>query len=249
MIDRAPASFTVSGIRIGRTDLGAGTATIDDDAMLLELRAATDARPVRVPLDTVDGVVLEDATVTLALHDGGRLSLACAAAPDLRDATLVRCQAVPELTRALRAFGSRRGHRHRDSAPAEQQRFFAPLLAARRTAVTASAPSDALAAFDAARLADATTRVLHAFAADRHGDSGPSRRALEAELVDAAEPLGDALDTLGLVAADAAADVDDLHRWRAWARQLKATFEVADRVWLALDRTLDSASDTLPARP
>jgi hypothetical protein len=34
-------------------------------------------------------------------------------------------------------------------------------------------------------------------------------------------------------------DDDDLRLWRAWSAQLSATFETADRVWLALDAALD----------
>ena len=34
---------------------------------------------------------------------------------------------------------------------------------------------------------------------------------------------------------------DDLRLWRAWAGQLSATFEIADRVWLSLDVALDSS--------
>jgi len=41
-------------------------------------------------------------------------------------------------------------------------------------------------------------------------------------------------------AREALASADDLRLWRAWARQLAATFDTADRVWLALDMALDA---------
>jgi hypothetical protein len=42
-------------------------------------------------------------------------------------------------------------------------------------------------------------------------------------------------------ARDASASSDDLKLWRAWARQLASTFEIADRVWLSLDTALDAS--------
>jgi hypothetical protein len=55
------------------------------------------------------------------------------------------------------------------------------------------------------------------------------------------EPLHAALDSLRVAAIAAAASDDDLRLWRAWAGQLSATFEIADRVWLSLDVALDSS--------
>jgi hypothetical protein len=97
-----------------------------------------------------------------------------------------------------------------------------------------------MAAFDAVALAAAFEAELRAFATERYAAHAPAQRALEAELIDLAEPLQAALATLREAAQSATAAVDDLRLWREWARQLGATFEIADRVWLSLDMALDS---------
>jgi hypothetical protein len=157
----------------------------------------------------------------------------------------MRCRSLPELTRALRAFGSRRGHRStRAVAAADQQRFFAPLLEARRRAGAAGPPIEVIRAFAAAQLESELIAALDAFAAERYAEPGPSRRALHAELTDIAEPLVMAIQALGQAASEASESVENLQLWRAWARQLSATFETADRVWLLLDIALDGAPFT-----
>ena len=149
------------------------------------------------------------------------------------------------MTRTLRAFGSSRARRvapgGRTTDATEQRRFFAPFLDARRAAAAVSGEA-AIATFNGRALADALTETLKQFAADRQPEPGPARRALEAELVDASEPLFDAL-------ARAARSrrtprwptTDDLRLWRAWSTQLRTTFETADRVWMSLDEALDVA--------
>jgi hypothetical protein len=212
MIDRGGRGpVRLSATRIGRTDVGAGTAAVDDEALSI-------------------------ANVTLVSEHASKL----------RADLLARCRQLPELTHALRAFGSRRGRRgFRDSAPTDQQRFFAPFLEARRRAGGAGQPAAVIAAFDAAALATAVEATLDAFAAERHGDYAPARRALHAELMDLSEPLRFALDALQVAASEATSEADDLRRWRIWAMQLRDTFEAADRVWLTLDVALDAA----PWRP
>jgi hypothetical protein len=159
---------------------------------------------------------------------------------------LVRCRALPEFTRALRAFGSRRGHRStRASATSDQQRFFAPLLSARRTAGSAVDPGVVVHSFSAAALSRSLETALRELAVERHGENGPARRALEAELEELIEPLLAAIKLLGEAAELAAESPDNLRLWRAWATQLRLTFEAADRAWLALDGALDTA----PSRP
>jgi hypothetical protein len=225
-------------------NLGAGSVAVDDDAITVVLSASPDDRPFRVPLSAVDAVVIDGAEVALAIDDGTRLALIVDGAngvSELREEIIARCRAIPEMTRALRAFGSRRGHGSaRASGPGEQQRFFAPLLHARRVAIASSEPLVALRAFDAETLARAIAAAIESFAVERHGENGPARRALEAELVDLTESLREELVTLGQLAGDAKAAADDLKRWRAWADQLRRTFEIADRAWLAVDSALDS---------
>src|SRR4029079_10357529 len=101
------------------------------------------------------------------LRDGTKVYFIANSTPPLRDEILVRCRAIPELTAALRAFGSRRGHRSvRVHATRDQQRFFAPLLDARRQAVAAKTPGAAMAAFEASALTTAFDTALRELALD-----------------------------------------------------------------------------------
>lgn len=234
----------MSALRVGRTDLGAGTAALDDDALTITIRAGgtSGERALRLRLAQLDAASLVDGELSLALHDGTRVAIAASAAGELLDEILARCRALPELTRTLRAFGSRRGQRGvRESGAGEQARFFAALMESRRNASEPGAPAHVIRAFDADTLTRALTATLHHFATARHGDNGPARRALEAELVDLSEPLFIALQALGASATEASKSVEDLALWRAWSTQLRTVFETADRVWLTLDAALDGA--------
>lgn len=241
MTDRPRGPVPVTATRVGRTDLGAGSAAVDDDALTIVIRGSNGERPIKVPLAMLDGAVLSRAAdeLSIALRDGTRITLVSAGSRQLREDLFVQCRALPELTRALRSLGSRRGQSARASSPADQQRFFAPLLQARRAAGMAASPSAVIAAFDAAALSTTYSQTLREFSKERIAEAGPARRALEAELSDLAEPLMDALQALGDAGVSAGASLDDLRLWRMWAMQLRTAFEVADRVWPQLDIALD----------
>lgn len=241
MTDRPRGPVPVTAARVGRTDLGAGSAAVDDDALTIVIRGSNGERPIKVPLAMLDGAVLSRAAdeLSIALRDGTRITLVSAGSRQLREDLFVQCRALPELTRALRSLGSRRGQSARASSPADQQRFFAPLLQARRAAGMAASPSAVIAAFDAAALSTTYSQTLREFSKERIAEAGPARRALEAELSDLAEPLMDALQALGDAGVSAGASLDDLRLWRMWAMQLRTAFEVADRVWPQLDVALD----------
>lgn len=246
MSERTRAPIRLTATRVGRTDLGDGTAVIDEDAITVSMRANASQRPIRVPLTSIDTVSISGDELHLVLRDGTQMALASPSAESMRDDVLIRCRAMPEVTRALRAFGSRRGQRStRETAAAEQQRFFSPLLEARRKAGAAGGPMAVMSAFDAASITQSLTAALASFAIDRHGETGPARRALEAELVDAAEPLSIALHAMGEAAAHAGGDIENLHLWRAWSAQVLASFEIADRVWLAIDGVLEGSSRSI----
>ena len=141
-----------------------------------------------------------------------------------------RASTLPELTLALRGLGSARAQPGRD-----HDRFFGPLLAARRSAQRAGDDAGRLAAFRAPALAAEIERVCHEFAVERFPSSLPDRRALEAELEDMAAPLRASLRRLAEVAALVASAGDDTAFvwWRAWAAECRALFVSADRCWLA----------------
>lgn len=242
MIDRAVGTKFVVAARVGRTDLGEATVTVDEDSLLIVGGSTGAERSARVLLASVDAVETSGGEVIVLLRDGRSVTFYASGALELREEILARCRVLPELTHALRAFGSRRGHRStRATAATDQRHFFAPLLDARRHAVTAGTSAAAMAAFDADALSAAFEAQLHAFAAQRYADHPPARRALEAELIDLSEPLQVSLDTLRDAAQEAAATPDDVRLWRMWARQLAVTFDTADRVWLALDTALDAS--------
>ena len=246
MIDRAHGPILLTATHVGKTDLGSGTAAVDDEALTIVPSEATEDASLRVRLTNIDRVSSSAGELSIGLRDGTRLTLVCDAPDQLHDDLVVRCRALPELTRTLRGFGSRRGTRGlRHGAHGDQQRFFAPLLDARRKAWGTREPESTIASFNAAALAVSFGTILESFAAERYGANAPARRALTAELIDLSEPLRDALDALEAAARQAAEATDDLRLWRAWALLLKNTFETADRVWLALDAALD-ASPKLP---
>jgi hypothetical protein len=246
MADR-PLDQTLVIARIGRTELGPAAVSFDEDALSIVLRGAPADRTMRVELSAIEGVYDDGHEVTIPLRNGTRLVLEVESSGDLRDAILVLCMALPELTRALRALGSRRGARSsRATAGDEQRRFFAPLLDARRRATGAAGLADTIGAFDADVLAASIHRVVQAFASQRVSELGPERRALEAELFDAVEPLQASLQRVRDAAPGAKATAGELRPWRAWAAELQAAFEAADRVWLALDAVLEGRP--LPAK-
>lgn len=147
---------------------------------------------------------------------------------------------LPELTLALRALGSRRRRRGEGN---EQERFFAPLLEARRAAARAGDVEAAVTSFDAARLNAAFDKTVRALAVDRAAAGRPAaRRALEARLQEQLEPVREALSELG-ECADALLRADEGARaeaWRRWADQLRALFACADRCWPGLDAALET---------
>jgi len=147
---------------------------------------------------------------------------------------------LPELTLALRTLGSRRRRRGDGN---EQERFFAPLLEARRASARAADFEAAVGAFDPERLLAAFDKTIRLLAADRAGSGRPAvRRALEARLQEQLEPLRAALSNLGEAADALLIATDDIRpeAWRRWADQLRAVFASADRCWPELDAALAS---------
>lgn len=232
----------VTALRVGRTDVGAARCAMDDEALTLIVRIDSEERSLRLRFATIDSAQTAGAELTLVLRDGTRVSLDAPAS--FHDELFSRFRALPELTRTLRAFGSGRARRTtpggRTTDTSEQQRFFAPFLSARRDA-SAAASDQVIEAFSGRMLSAKLNATLHQFAVDREPEPGPARRALEAELVDAAEPLLDALAELDRAAQAANDDAASLQLWRVWSAQLRTTFETADRVWVALDAALDAA--------
>jgi hypothetical protein len=143
---------------------------------------------------------------------------------------------LPEVTRALRAFGARRGRPGSD-----HDRFYAPLLDPLRRARDHVArgtdrPWEAAALVDAGAVDAAVRAALAALAAEHGGAQPADRRALAAELEELAGPLFGALGALGGAAGAlaAAAPPERAAAWRAWAAALGRAFAAADATWEAM---------------
>jgi len=153
---------------------------------------------------------------------------------------------LPELMLSLRSFGSRRGAPNDSgSLDAEQERFFAALLEARRMAAQAISRPQVVAAFDSPRLAALVDAAVREFAAARFATHAPARRALEAELFEIVDPLRDALTVLASLAAaippgQTTLPGDD-EQWTLWLAQLRVVFRVADASWPPLRDALASS--------
>lgn len=197
-----------------------------------------DEREHATRVERVDGVVWETPVLTLYI---GRETVELsghAALQSLGTEITRSALALPELTRTMHGLGSRRGR-----PGADHDRFFAGLLAARRSAEGFVEAESRLAAFDTRRLMQALTTLLGALASERFPESAPDRRALEAELLDHAEHLSAALDALGEAAVQvrASSNAARLARWRDWTHAAQRVFEAADRSWIAMLPALTAA--------
>jgi hypothetical protein len=230
-------SFAMAAASVGGVPLGPGTALVDEDVLrLLLLDSPTGEKALQFRYESIATVAMGDGSVVVSLRDSRQLVATTNEAAALRAALLGACRALPEVTRALRAFGSRRsigGRRLR--SPDKEARFFAPLIAARRAAMDARDAASVIASFEARRLAAQLSATIAVFAAEQSGGHPARRRALEAELGDAVEPLSVALTALEELAIHGAVDVDDLGRWRSWATGVQSVFEAADRSWIVIE--------------
>ncbi|MEJ7809908.1 MAG: M14 family metallopeptidase, partial [Gemmatimonadaceae bacterium] len=230
----------LAGLYRGRELHGPATVTLRG----AEIEIALGTERLGIPLHALHGLRLVGDALELYLDTGDVLTMHGVAgdlAP-LAAALLDAGHAVPELTLPLRAFGTpRRG------ATTDHDRFFAPLLAARRRAEEQAAVDEKLRAFEAGALREAVSGTLAEFARARYPRSAAEQRALRAELEDCAGPLLARLD--GVERAERrvreADDETRLVRWREWTDALRLLFQGADACWVALTPTLRRAA---PAR-
>ena len=231
MPDAAPLTVTATGLLRGQELSGPASVALRGETVELVTRAAR----FPIPLAAIAGAkALESGAIELALSDGDAVTLfaginGAGALRTMADELLVRACTMPELTRGLRALGS-----HRAGTGNEHDRFFKPLLEARRGAARATRADGVRLAFDAASIRAAFVRRLREMAHERQPHDPPERRALEAEAVDAAAPLFLAIADLedAQKALDAAAELERFARWRAWTQALQHVFERADEAWM-----------------
>lgn len=223
----------VSGRWRGRDLAGAVTLFVEQDEVVVRLEATGDEVAVALPQLTGAawraGVLwLHLPDEELQLSDGESLDRAWFAVSQ-------RACALPEVARAMRALRAESA-RHAMA----RERFFAPLLQARRR-LEGDEPVDwRVASFDADALAERLRGTLAALALERHAERPPHRRALEAGLLDACDALFAQLRRVS-DAGRAVHEAPDAHRfveWRAWAAQLRVLFVHADQAWQAMTEVL-----------
>ena len=218
-----------------------GSVRVIDDVLSIVVQD----REYKARFDRIDGVVWEASVLKLHV---GRDVVELTGHPGLQPLgaqILQTALALPEFTRTMRGLGSRRG-----TVGADHDRFFAQLLAARRAAEDFAEPESRLAAFDARRLSQSLTTLLGELASERYPESGPDRRALEAELLDHAERMFATLEALGEAADQvrASTSASRLAQWRHWTFSAQRLFEEADRCWFAIMPALSEAPVPAPRR-
>jgi hypothetical protein len=231
------ASYPLTQASLGGKRLGPGTALVDEDVLRVLLSDAPDGeKALQIRYETILGVGMSDGSVVVTCRDGRGFVVKTAEAASFRQGILAACRALPEVTRTLRALGSRRGARGTRRNPTDKEgRFFFPFIAARRASMEARDAANVVRSFDAERLASLVAGAIDQFARELGAGHPARQRAVEAELTDAVESLSHTLDELKRLAANAAADVDDLGRWRAWAAGVQQVFEAADKAWVEIE--------------
>lgn len=237
---RAPVEVIVRGLVRGREMEGAARLELGE---VLRIVPHDGAAPLRLAPHELDGVGVDGRAATLVLYLGGGDVLEIDGGAALASEVERWATHLPELTRDLRAVGTRR------VAGAEHDRFFAPLLDARRVAEGASGWEAQRVAFEPVALRRTLEESVAAFAASRFPDSAPDRRALEAELEEflacvltALAVVGEASDRLG-----AAEPRLRLVAWRHWAASVRRVFVEADRCWTGARTVLAAVEPPPPA--
>lgn len=231
-------SYALTMATLAGKRLGPGTALVDEDVLRILLLDAPDGeKSLQFRYDSILGVGLADGSVVVSCRDGRGFVVATGEATAFRHGVLAACRALPEVTRALRALGSRRGRSGgaRRNPTDKEGRFFAPFIAARRASMDARDAAAVIRAFDPRELARGLGATIVAFSNELSAGHPARRRALEAELSDGIERLEQSLGRLGELAALAIADVDDLGRWRSWAVGVQDVFEAADKAWVSIE--------------
>jgi len=230
----------LGGLLRGRALDGEATVSMDADVLSLD----TARGRITLALEQLEGIRVPGDAIELYLATGDVIQLE--RAPELRAlATEIssRVCAIPEMTRSLRALGA-----GSHAGGAEHDRFFAPLLEARVIAERAPNLVALRAAFDAAELRASIERVLEELAADRYPRAAGERRALAAELSDAAQELSSGIAALERAqeALGACDDSERFVRWREWSDALRNVFRGADTAWIAIHPVL---TDDRRSRP
>lgn len=142
---------------------------------------------------------------------------------------------LPEVARAHRLLGSRRG----GSADA-QAKLLAPLLQARKRVEEARDLEARVEALQPRALRERVSHALENIARDVYPTSHPDRRGLEAELGEALMPFFGGLDDVDLAAQHfrSAPEAIRFLAWRRWVEAASDAFTLADSGWASAARLL-----------
>lgn len=232
---------TLGGLLRGRELDGEATVSVDDDALSLD----TARGRITLALGQLEGIRVPGDMIELYLDTGDVIQLE--QAPELQAlATDIssRVCAMPEMTRSLRALGA-----GSHAGGAEHDRFFAPLLEARVIAERAPNRVAMRAAFDAEALRTSVEQLFEELASERYPGAAGERRALVAELSDAAHELFTRLAELDRAqsALGACDDSERFVRWREWSDSLRNVFRGADTAWIAIRPVLSHDRRSRPS--
>jgi hypothetical protein len=205
-----------------------GAATLFVESSEVVLRLDDGGEELTAPLGALSGASWRLETLSLR---GAEIDVHLQGGATLDQAWFVimrRACAAPEVARGLRALGTRGG-----GDPELQSRFFAPFLQARRCLEEPEPIDWQVSRFDVPALTQRTGALLTTIATERFPTLPSHRRALEAELFDAAESLLEELKTLDREgrAIHTSDDSDRFVAWRSWSGQLRRVFVEADRSW------------------
>lgn len=217
----------------------AGTLRLDDER--ISMAADQSAESVLAEYLSLSGASWSEGTLTLFQ---GEDDLVLRGPRELNRAwglLLQRACEMPEMTRGLRGLGRSGG----DSA-ALQQRFFEPLLLARRALQEAQAPEFRIRKFDPVEMTAKLRATILDLASHVYPESPPDRRALEAEFEDYLEPVIESLEALRDEASlvESSEPRQRFTAWREWTRQLRRVFMEADRSWAQIARSLKRSGVT-----
>lgn len=199
------------------------------DALSIETHLAT----FQLPYEALTSCRTDGALLLLVAGDRGDIELTSREAAGLAAALANRSCTLPELTLAMRALGTRHG------GPAgEHDQFFKPLIQARAAAERARDAPSRMKAFDARALEESLQAMISGIATQRNPKSQPHRRAMEAQLLEFAEPL---LAVLRRLEPLELGDEDVVAAWCSWSSSVRAVFTEADRFWQRVRSYLDAA--------
>lgn len=214
-----------------------GTLLLEDQAA--SLASGSGAAYEIAPYSAFTDATWAGETLTLYRHEE---TLVITGSRELNRAwgvVVERACILPEMTRGLRSLGTSRGGNAQ-----LQSRFFGPLLHARRRLQEPDALEWRVMHFDARAMSGRLMATIRELAMERFPESPPDRRALEAELGEALEPLADNLEVLAHAAERIRSGPDGQRfvTWREWTRQLRRVFLEADRAWSSMAETLRQAT-------